>query len=189
MDKRITQTRRTPKNSGKMLGLIFTLTGALVFYFFGFPPLQYGYESKSWPKTTGTITLSEVESWMKDGNSQYDARLDYSYTVNGKKYNSTKLNTGGTYSGSSMSKAKEIVGEYPKGKTVDVFYDPEVPESAALIPGIPVKDIAVGAFSLLFFFIGLFVLLGIIKPQRSTTQHNAHGRTNINNVIRNITNR
>jgi len=189
MDKGITQTRRTPKNNIKMLGLIFTLTGALVFYFFGFPPLKYGYESKSWPKTSGIITQSEVNSWMKDGNSQYEARLNYSYTVNGKKYNSSKLNTGGTYSGSSMSKAKELVAEYPTGKTVDVYHDPEVPDSAALKPGIPGKDIAVATFSLLFFFIGLFVLLGIIKPQRSTTQHHSTGRTNINNVIRNFTNR
>jgi hypothetical protein len=189
MDKRITQTRRTKKNNGKMLGLIFALTGALVFYFFGLPPLKYGYKSKSWPKTEGTITQSEISSWMKDGNAQYDARINYSYTVDGKKYNSSKVNTGGSYSGSSMSKAKEIVAEYPTGKTVDVFYDPEVPDSAALQPGIPGTDIAVAAFSLLFFFIGLSVILGILKPQRTTTQNHTHGRTDIREVFKNITNR
>ena len=172
-----------------MLGLIFTLTGALVFYFFGFPPLKYGYESKSWPKTSGTITLSEVESWMKDGNSQYGARINYTYTVEGEKYNSSKLNTGGTYSGSSMSKAKEIVAEFTKGKTVDVFYDPQIPESAVLNPGLPGKDIAVAAFSLLFFFVGLVVLLGIVKPQRTYNRNNMRSRTDVREVFRNLKNR
>lgn len=182
------QTNRRRNSNSKMLGLIFALTGALVFYFFGFPPLKYGYESKSWPKTTGTITLSEVESWMKEGNSQYSVRINYSYSVDGKKYNSSKVNTGGSYSGSSMSKAKEIVAKFNEGKTVDVFYDPEIPDSAALNPGIQGKDIAVASFSLLFFFVGMVVLLGIVKPQRSTPT-NTHGRTDIREVINNIRSR
>ncbi|WP_372755430.1 DUF3592 domain-containing protein, partial [Labilibaculum sp.] len=76
-----------------------------------------------------------------------------------------------------MNKAKEIVAEYPIGKTVDVFYDPEVLDSAALKPGIPGTDIVMAAFSLLFLFVGLSVLLGIVKPQRTTNQNHTHGRT------------
>ena len=110
MDQKMNRTINVQrKSAGKSLGVIFTLAGALIFYFFGFPPLKYAYQSKGWPVTKGTITHSEVDSWMKDGKSQYDARINYSYEVEGKKYNSTKLNTSGSYSGSDMSKAKSLV--------------------------------------------------------------------------------
>lgn len=183
------QTNKSRNSNSRMLGVIFTLVGALVFYFWGWPPLKYAYESKSWPVTSGTITHAEVDSWMKDGKSQYDARINYSYEVEGKKYNSTKLNTSGSYSGSNMTKAKELVDEFPAGKTVDVFYDPEVPDSAALKPGISGNDILLAALPLLFLIIGLAVLTGILKPQRSTSQNYRHGRTDIREVIKNIRNR
>ena len=182
------QPNKRRNSNPKMFGVIFALIGAVIFYFWGFPPLKYGYESKSWPKTNGTITYAEVDSWMKDGKSQYDARINYSYEVEGEKYNSTKINTSGSYSGSNITKAKELVDEFPPGKTVDVFYDPEVPNSAALKPGISGSDIAMAAFPLVFLIIGLAVLTGILKPQRSTTQTHSHGRTDIREVFRNIKN-
>lgn len=185
MDKRVIQPNRDRKTNSTLFGLIFTLVGALIFYFFGFPPLKYGYESKSWPVTTGTITHSEVESWMKDGKSQYDARINYSYEVDGKKYNSTKINTSGSYSGSNITKAKELVNDFPAGKTVDVFYDPEVPDSAALKPGVSGGDIAMAAFPLIFLIIGLLVLFNIIKPQRSYSKtHTKGGRIDIRNFLK-----
>ena len=190
MDKKMNQT--TPgkrKSNSTSFGIIFTLAGALIFYFWGWPPLKYAYESKTWPVTSGTITQSVVDSWMKDGKSQYDARINYSYEVEGKKYNSTKINTSGSYSGSNMTRAKELVEEFPAAKTVDVFYDPEVPDSAALKTGVSGSDIAMAAIPLLFLIIGLAVLTGILKPQRSTPQSYTNRRTNIREVIKNIRNR
>lgn len=182
------QTNRSRNSNPKMFGLVFALIGALVFYFFGWPPLKYGFESKSWPITNGTITSSEVDSWMKDGNSQYDARINYSYNVNRKTYNSTKVYYSGSYSGSNITKAKELVNEFPVGTTVDVYYDPDVPESAALKPGVSGNNLLMAALPLIFLIIGLAVLTGALKAQR-TTPTNTHGRTDIRRVIKNITNR
>jgi hypothetical protein len=181
--------KKQRKNNGKLLGIIFTIVGALIFYFWGWPPLKYGWESKSWPKTSGTITNSEVNSWTKDGRSQYDARINYSYEVDGKKYNSTKINTSGSYSGGNITKAKELVDEFSAGKTIDVYYDPEIPDSAALKPGVSGNDILMAAFPLLFLIIGLAVLTGLVKPQRSTRQSNIHRKTDVSKVIRNVMNR
>lgn len=190
MDKRINQTtNRKRKSNSTSFGIIFTLVGALIFYFWGWPPLKYAYESKSWPKTSFTIIRSEVDSWMKDGKSQYEARINYSYEVDGKKYNSTKISTSGSYSGSNIAKAKEIVEKFPAGKTVDIFYDPEVPDSATLKTGVSSNDIIMAVFPLLFLIIGLAVLIGILKPQRTTPQNHTRGRTDIREVIKNITNR
>ncbi len=183
MDKRV----RTSNSRG--MGLIFTLAGALIFYFFAFPPLKYAYQSKSWPTTNGTITRSEVDSWMKEGKSQYDARISYSYEVDGKKYTSPKIYSSGSYSGGNISKAKDLINEFPSGKSVDVFYDPDVPESAVLKPGISGKDVLMAALPLIFLIIGLAVLSGILKPQRSSSYNNTRRRTDIREVFRNITKR
>ena len=183
------QTNKSRNSNPKMFGFIFALIGALIFYFFGLPPLKYGWESKSWPKTSGTITRSEVNSWTKDGKSQYDARINYSYEVDGKKYNSTKIYSSGSYSGGNITKAKKLVDEFPVGNTVDVFYDPEVPESAALKPGVSGNNILMAVFPLIFLLIGLAILTGMLKPQRSTAQTHTHGRTDARKVIKNIMNR
>ena len=91
MDQGVTPSEKRPrKSNATAFGIIFTLVGALMFYFFGLPPLKYAYESKSWPKTVGTITKSEVESWMKDGKSQYGAVIKYTYKLEGKEYISYK---------------------------------------------------------------------------------------------------
>ncbi|MGC9353749.1 MAG: DUF3592 domain-containing protein [Mariniphaga sp.] len=181
-------TNRKRKSNNTSLGIIFTLVGALIFYFWGWPPLKYALDSKEWPATEGTITHSEVDNWLKEGKSQYEARISYSYEVDGKKYNSTRIYSNGSYSGGNITKAKELADKYPSGKTVDVYYDPELPESAALKPGVSGNDILMAALPLLFLLAGLAVLIGALKPQRSTPT-NMHGRTDIRNVIKNITNR
>lgn len=186
MEQNITPPVKKPRSSGQYsLGLVFAIVGAVIFYFWGWPPLKYAYESKSWPSATGTIIKSEVDSWMKDGKSQYEARINYSYEINGKKYNSTKISTSGSYSGSNMTKAKEFVAAYPNGKTVDVFYDPEVPDSAALIPGPRLSDFALAGVPLIFLVIGLLVLFKAIKPQRSySNTRNKGGRIDIRNFLK-----
>ena len=190
MNKKQTKKPEKPrKNNARSLGIIFTLVGALIFYFWGWPPLKYGWESKNWPKTNGTVTLSEVNSWLKDGKSQYEVRINYTYEVDGKKYNGSKVNPSGSYSGGNITKAKELADKFPASKTVDVYYDPELPDSAALKPGISGNDILMAALPLLFLIIGLVVLTGLVKPKRSSQQSNTRGRTDISKVIKNVMNR
>lgn len=190
MDKRINQpTARKRKTNSTLLGIIFTLTGALVFYMWGWPQFKYAYESKKWPQTSGIITQSKVNSWIKEGDSKYEARINYNYEIDGKKYNSGKIRTSGSYSGSNITRAKELVNEFPIGKNVDVFYDPEVPDSAILKPGVSGIDIIMVLFPLLFFIIGIAVLTGIIKPQPTYTNNYTRSRKNIAQGIRDILNK
>jgi len=175
MDQGVTQAEKRPrKSNATFFGIIFTIAGGLMFYFFGLPPLKYAFESGSWPMTSGTITKSEVESWMKDGKSQYAAVIKYRYQLEGKEYFSYNIGVNNSSGNNNMSAAKEIVQDYPVGKVVDVFYDPELPDSAALIPGVRAGDVALAGGMLLFAIIGLLVLFRIIKPTR--TYSNAPSR-------------
>ena len=183
------QTNKSKNSNPRLIGVIFTLVGALVFYFWGWPQLKYANESKNWPQTQGKITQSEVNSWIKEGNSMYETRINYSYEVDGKKYNSGKIKTSGSYSGSNISRAKEIVNEFPFGKAVDVYYDPEVPDSAVLKPGVSSIDIVMAAFPLLFLIIGLAVLTGIVKPQPTHNRYSTRNRKDITQEIRDILNK
>ena len=176
MDQELKQKGLRPRQANASLfGIIFTLVGALMFYFFGLPPLKYAYESKSWPSTSGTITKSEVDTWLKDGKSQYAAVIKYNYEVEGKQYEAYNIGVNNSSSNSNMSAAKDRVQEYPVGKTVDVFYDPELPDSAALLPGVRAGDMAIAGGMLLFAIIGLLVLFRIIKPTRSYSNASSRG--------------
>ena len=176
MEQGLTPSENRPGISNTTsFGIIFTLVGALSFYFFGWPPLKYAYESESWPSTSGTVTKSEVDSWMKDGKSQYAAVIKYTYQVEGKEYISYNIGVNNSSANNNMSAAKDLVQEYPVGKTVDVFYDPELPDAAALKPGVRAGDIAIAGGMLLFAIIGLLVLFRIIKPTRSYSNAPSQG--------------
>lgn len=157
---KIKQTKTYSKKPGKanpvILGLLFMIFGGIVFFVWGLPPLKYSKESSQWPSVSGKIIKSEIDSWRREGKSYYQANIVYNYEVDGKKYTASKVTVGDPPSGTNMSPARRIQDEFPVGKDVVVYYDPEAPVSAALKPGIQKNDI------LLAFITGIFPLLGIL---------------------------
>ncbi len=76
-----------------------------------FGVIMSGMNTGSFELTTGRITsVTEVDSTEND--KQYDVGI--TYTVNGTTYNSVFPN---------------LLGEYTVGDSIDVYYDPEDPES------------------------------------------------------------
>ena len=68
---------------------------------------------------------------------KYTANVNYRYTVKGTTFSSNTVSYGQHSSTeSSRDRQREIANRYPKGKTVDVYYDPQSPEEAVLEPGI-----------------------------------------------------
>jgi hypothetical protein len=157
---RITNTKMRNSKPGKAnpvtLGLLFMVFGGIVFLVWGLPPLKYSKASANWPSVQGTITKSEIETWRREGKSYYQPDIVYTYEVNSKKFTSSKVTVGNPPSDSNMSPAKRLQNEYPVGKKVDVYYDPEAPASSALKPGIQKNDL------LLAFITGVFPLMGIL---------------------------
>ncbi len=85
-------------------------------------------ESAGWPMVPGTITLSEMarSAWRRQ------PRVTYSYEVDGKTYNGTKVNFA---PGVPAREAQAILGRYEVGRTANVSYSPKNPSLAVLEPG------------------------------------------------------
>jgi len=162
------RTRRPGNANPVTMGIIFAVIGGAIFIFFALPPLQYAVKSKSWPAVPGTITRSEVKIWKRDGNTHYEPDIAYSYSVEGKKYTSSKITVGDGSLDNNVSKAKRLQAEYPPDKEVDVYYDPDLPESAVLQPGTKSGDLILAGISVLFFLIGLFAVYQGLKAKRRT---------------------
>lgn len=159
------QTKKTGNANPVTLGLLFLIFGGIVFFAWGLPPLQYSHESASWPSVQGTITNSEIDTWRREGKTYYQPNIVYTYEVEGKKYSSSKVTVGDPPSDTNMSPAKRVQNEYPSGKQVMVFYDPEAPSSAALKPGIQKNDILLGFITGIFPLIGILLLFNGLKKK------------------------
>ena len=147
-----------------LFGLVFATFGA-GFAAVGLWHVWRGWQSNSWPSTRGKVTHSHVQrtiSHGKHGTSTSESPvIEYVYKVDGERYEGNRYRFGGQSSAVGLfsmfgkSKARQIVEAHPKGKRVEVFYDPDKPQASTLVPG--------AAFGMLFFVIvgGLFALVGL----------------------------
>ncbi len=72
----------------------------------------------------------------------------------------------------SRSKAQKVLNRYPRGKEVEVFYDPENPQSSVLIKGIGLSWLAVGLGAAMFL-LGLVMLIKTAMGARRNSEHTA----------------
>ena len=130
-----------------VVGRLFPLSfgfGSIIFLGVGLWMINKGMQSENWDKGTATITSSEIEkteSRSKDAQGftqtsiSYSVRVKYSYTVEGSNYEGNTVGFG-TMSHNERSDAQEELKSYPKGKTIDVYYDPENPSDSVLNKGV-----------------------------------------------------
>jgi hypothetical protein len=95
-------------------------------------------ESASWLSTTGTIAdtwIDRYETTDADGDAEvrYKPNIKYTYVVNGGNFHSRRVDFGPQPSYSRSAKAEEYLAEYPVGREVEVFYDPNNYGEAVLI--------------------------------------------------------
>lgn len=94
-------------------------------------------ESQAWSATSGTVTQSyirEAESRDSDGYTtiSYYPEVRYSYQVMGVEYTGDQVAFGGSVGDSNRSKAGETLMQYPVGKDMLVYFDPQNPHAAVL---------------------------------------------------------
>jgi hypothetical protein len=125
-------------NTGMILGLVLAGVG-LIAVVFGILQLRTAKASAGWPAVKGKIVLAGVEtssSTDEDGSTsrRYSPRVEYAYTVSGRKYTSHQAAVGSrrTYGSRSAAEAKLA---YRSGQQVDVYYNPQKPSQAVLEPG------------------------------------------------------
>jgi hypothetical protein len=106
--------------------------------------LKSSLAARKWPKTTGTVTLSEVHdfelarnrsrpsvSYGSSRQAKYMPVVEYSYKVAGKTHTSRMVRLDTEVAG-SRAYAEKLASRYPAGKIVRVLYDPTNPSRAAL---------------------------------------------------------
>ena len=114
--------------------------------------------TRSWPKTTGTVVESTIESRLVNVGSGSTwitkPRVNFEYCVDSKKYVSSNLaiverNT------ASESLALQKAKQHPVGQEVTVYYNPRKPEYGVLAVG----DSTGGKLPLGIIFVGLLLLV------------------------------
>lgn len=107
-------------------------------------------ESLYWPKAEGIITQSFMD---RDRHRRHYANIKYSFTVNGQKI------TGFQISAKEMNKSsEELLKEYPVGKKVTVYYDPDNPENSLLEPGYSWQSYQAFVLGIIIILVGIGVL-------------------------------
>ena len=87
-------------------------------------------EVSQWPSTMGVVQMSTIEqrSSSEGGYTEYPV-VQYAYQVGGQSFQSMKLAPGPEVGGTG---ARKVVGKYPAGAQVMVFYNPQNPADAVL---------------------------------------------------------
>jgi hypothetical protein len=105
----------------------------LLTFFFGIRRISI--EARSWPIVQGKIVSSGTESYNKVDDRRmrtyYTAAVEYAYSVQGANYRSRQIALSVASAGSESS-AMATAARYRVGETVEVRYDPNKPENAAL---------------------------------------------------------
>ena len=129
-----------------LVGLIGALIG-VPFILFWYFLRRRGARSLSWPSVSGRVVESKLVFFKdSDGNSSPEAQLRYTYDVAGA------VLSGSTVAIAGGGQPAKTIEKYPVGTAVQVFYDPNKPSSAVLVPG------GKGLNSLLVVGIALIVL-------------------------------
>ncbi|MBS0009947.1 MAG: DUF3592 domain-containing protein [Bacteroidales bacterium] len=79
---------------------------------------------------------------------------------------SSKISAGEAPMDNNVNSAKQIQAKYPVGKEVTVWYDPGLPASSALEPGIKTGDILLASIAAIFFLVGIFSFYKGLKAKK-----------------------
>lgn len=109
-----------------------------------------------WRRIKGEILGSWIEEDLGPDGRIYYGRVEYTYIVGNRLYTSRRIKLVGNTS-TSHSDAQEIRRRYPKGKIVDVYYNPNNPAQATLKLGQPLTPIILVFLGILFGGMAFFV--------------------------------
>lgn len=123
--------------------VIFALiwSGVALFLDFDFGLASWKqYQSSSYSAADGTITHSSVRvSYRSKGRTRYSPDFTYTYQVGSQIYKGSRYRFG--QANASQSYVTQIVASNPVGTPVIVYYDPQNPAIALLVPGFNGRDL------------------------------------------------
>lgn len=139
--------------------VLFIAVG-LIIALFSYNAYATRMASKTWPTANGVIIQSEIEAHTSTSSEDPEKeetftsalKIAYEYRVDGNRFKGTKIALS-----SPSGNAQQLVARYPKGKSLPVYYNPDKPQQAVLVPGGP------GFNAVPYFFAGTFLLFGILS--------------------------
>ena len=140
-------------------GIWFTISFLILFLVGG--PAIADLGTADWNAADGVITSSEVHtSTDGEGGTTYCLWVNYEYTYNGKTYDGdvvsfSKDNSCDSWSGNADD-------DYPEGKEITVYVNPDNPYEAVLEPGLSGVDFGVCCV-LPFPLIGILLVVLMLK--------------------------
>ena len=143
-----------------LFGGIFTTIGIVAGLVVGKPILDNAKASEQWPQTQGEVLESELNESRDDNGKTYAAHVIYRYSLDGGEFESDRIWFGGDYSTSNRSEMFEVVKKYPIGQAVTVYYSPDDPAEAVLIPGAYTSSYLLFGIGMVFLAIGSLLLVG-----------------------------
>ncbi|MDH3256532.1 MAG: DUF3592 domain-containing protein [Nitrospinota bacterium] len=145
------------------LGCLFSVLGLAIIIQQQF--LKYkARSSQSWPTTEGTILKSEVisKSNYNQGTSTYRANIVYDYTVKARRYKGENVCLSYDVGTGSRSRAERRCSEYPVGRKVTVYYNPNNSSDACLERRAD-APVFITIIAAAFMFFGWGMILGFFK--------------------------
>ena len=90
--------------------------------------------SNSWPSAQGRITRFDIETFDRKGLPYYRPNVQYSFSVDGKDYNGSRLSFRG-YDSPSRADIEEMGVKYAAGTQHPVYYDGADPTQSVIERG------------------------------------------------------
>src|SRR4030095_3956909 len=141
--------------TGFVLFIAFGVVGFFLFQIFRLH--REAAVCRHWPSVPGQVLQSGRTTRRKVGHRRSVVPFVlYQYEVGGSAYHSQRIHPGPPVGGVWMTQT--VLGKYPVGRAVDVFYNPENHAEAVLEKGTPAAVFLWLAFGLILIF--LFVFLG-----------------------------
>lgn len=115
-----------------LLTLVF-VAGFLAVWF----GLPFFFSNRNWVSTTGRIATSFVEEAFRDSRTrerEFRYVLGYDYNVNGRNFRGDKVYPLLPHVFRRRAPAEALMAQYPVGAEVVVYYRPDAPDHACLLP-------------------------------------------------------
>jgi len=93
-------------------------------------------DSSNWKGTSAVITSSKVRrDWDKNQGTPktlYWFEVQYNYVVDDKTYQGERYTFHGNPSFSNKIEAEKLLEEFPVGKTITIYYQPDSPQESVI---------------------------------------------------------
>lgn len=127
---------------------------------------QQSEESLKWPSAPGVVVASYLKRHDRSGGGSYETpHISYEYTVAGKRYKSTRFSFDDIEKlAVTEAQLKTILANYPKGKELTVYYDPQNPKSSILFPKVTRPQVRrnYAIVGIVFSLTGIFFAIKLI---------------------------